>query len=161
MRVAASGNQQLRQVGIDDVFRLPRRGRRLAELAENRARQAALLLGFGLGAFFEGILLHPVATLFYMAVWALSVAGVLLLWLAVRGPGPLPASRTFVGYFLVGWGVFNMFEGALRHDLANEWLVFASGLGFVLVGVILSRMRDEHIIERRSGQERRSGSPVR
>jgi uncharacterized membrane protein len=126
-----------------------------------RARQAALLLGFGLGAFFEGILLHPLATLFYLAIWALTVAGVLLLWLAVRGPGALPASRTFVGCFLVGWGLFNMFEGVLRHDLAHEWLIFASGLGFVLVGVILARMRDEHIIERRSGQERRSGSPVR
>jgi uncharacterized membrane protein len=135
--------------------------RSYCDMRTNRARQAALLLGFGLGAFFEGILLHPVVTLFYMAVWALTVAGVLLLWLAVRGPGPLLASRSFVGYFLVGWGIFNMFDGVLRHDLAREWLVFASGLGFVLVGVILSRMRDEHIIERRSGHERRSGSPVR
>lgn len=126
-----------------------------------RARQAALLLGFGLGAFLEGILLHGIATFFYMAVWVVTVAGVLLLWLAVRGPGPLPASRSFAAYFLFGWGVFNMFEGVLRHDLADEWLVFATGLGFVLLGFLLSRMRDEHIIERRSGTERRSGSPVR
>ena len=126
-----------------------------------RARQSALLLGFGLGAFFEGILLHPIGTLFYMTVWVLTVAGVVLLWYAVRGPGPLPASRSFAGYFLVGWGVFNMFEGVLRHDLADDWLVFATGLGFVLLGVVVSRMRDEHIIERRSGYERRSGSPVR
>jgi uncharacterized membrane protein len=126
-----------------------------------RARQSALLLGFGLGAFFEGILLHPIGTLFYMTVWVLTVAGVVLLWYAVRGPGPLPASRSFAGYFLVGWGAFNMLEGVLRHDLADEWLIFASGLGFVLLGVIVSRMRDEHIIERRSGYERRSGSPVR
>src|SRR5205814_5869233 len=108
-----------------------------------RARQAALLLGFGLGAFFEGILLHPIATLLYMAVWVLTIAGVALLWWAVSGPGPLPASRSFVAYFLVGWGVFNMFEGVLRHNLADEWLVFASGLGFALLGFILSRMRDE------------------
>lgn len=126
-----------------------------------RARQAALLLGLGLGAFFEGILLHPVATLFYMAVWVITLAGVVLLWSAVRGPGPLPASRSFVAYFLVGWGVLNMFEGILRHDLADDWLVFAAGLGFVLLGVILSRMRDERVIERRSGHERRSDSPVR
>ena len=126
-----------------------------------RARQAALLLGFGLGAFFEGILLHHIATLFYMAVWALTVAGVLLLWLAMRGPGPLPASRSFIAYFLGGWGVFNMCEGVLRHDLADEWLIFATGLGFLLLSLILSRMRDEHIIERRSGRERRSDSPVR
>ena len=126
-----------------------------------RARQAALLLGFGLGAFFEGILLHPIATLFYMAVWVATAAGVLLLWVAVRGPGPLPGSRSFAAYFLVGWGVFNMFDGVLRHDLADQWLVFATGLGFVLLGFILSRMREEHIIERRSGYERRSDSPVR
>ena len=134
---------------------------RICDMRTTRARQAALLLGFGLGAFFEGILLHPVATLFYLAVWALTVAGVVLLWLAVRGPGPLPASRSFVAYFLLGWGVFNMFEGVLRHNLADEWLVFATGLGFVLLGFIVSRMRDEHLIERRSGYERRSGSPVR
>jgi uncharacterized membrane protein len=130
-------------------------------MRNTRARQAALLLGFGLGAFFEGILLHPLATLFYMAAWVVTAAGVLLLWLAVRGPGPLPASQGFVARFLVGWGVFNMFEGVLRHDLADEWLIFATGLGFVLLGFILSRLRDEHIIERRSGAERRSGSPIR
>ena len=126
-----------------------------------RARQAALLLGVGLGAFFEGILLHRVAGVFYMVAWLLCVGGVLLLWLSVRGPGPLPSTRAFVGYFLVGWGVFNMVEGLLRHDLANEWLVFATGVGFVLVGVIVSRLRDVHIIERRSGDDRRSGSPIR
>jgi uncharacterized membrane protein len=126
-----------------------------------RARYAALLLGVGLGAFFEGILLHRVAGFFYMAAWALCVGGVLLLWLALRGPGPLPSTRSFVGHYLVGWGVFNMLEGLLRHDLAREWLVFATGVGFVLVGVIVSRMRDEHIVERRSGYDRRSGSPVR
>ncbi len=96
-----------------------------------------------------------------MAVWAVTALGVLLLWLAVRGPGPLPASRSFVAHFLAGWGVFNMFEGVLRHDLAQEWLVFATGLGFLLLGFLLSRMRDEHLIERRSGYERRSDSPVR
>jgi len=132
-----------------------------AGMRTTRARYAALLLGLGLGAFFEGILLHRVAGVFYMAAWALCVGGVLLLWLSVRGPGPLPSTRAFIGHFLVGWGVFNMAEGLMRHDLAREWLVFASGAGFVLVGVIVSRMRDEHIIERRSGYDRRSGSPVR
>jgi hypothetical protein len=39
--------------------------------------------------------------------------------------------------------------------------VFATGLGFLLLGFLLSRMRDEHLIERRSGYERRSDSPVR
>jgi len=130
-------------------------------MRSTRARQAALLLGLGLGAFFEGILLHRVSGVFYMVAWALCVGGVLLLWFSVRGPGRLPSTRVFIGHFLVGWGVFNMVEGLARHDLAREWLVFATGVGFVLVGVIVSRMRDEHIIERRSGYDRRSGSPVR
>jgi uncharacterized membrane protein len=126
-----------------------------------RARQAGLLLGFGLGAFFEAILFHPIAGFFYLIIWALTVGGIALLWWAVRGPGPLPSTRSFTGYFLGGWGLFNMAEGVLRHNLADEWLVFATGLGFVLLGIIVSRMRDEHIIERRSGSERRSESPVR
>ncbi len=127
-----------------------------------RARQAALLLGFGLGAFLEGILLHPIAGVFYMAAWALTVAGVVLLWSAVRGPGPLPSGRNFVGTYLIGWGAFNMVEALLRHDLLQDWLIFATGLGFVLLGFFLVRWRgDEHIIERRSGYDRRSASMVR
>ena len=126
-----------------------------------RAKQAALLLGFGLGAFFEAMLMHPLAGLFYLMLWALCIAGVVLLWAAVRGPGPLPSGRGFAAFFLLGWGLFNMLEGVIRHDLAAEWLVFASGLGFALLGAIVSRMRDERIIERRSGADRRSGSPVR
>jgi uncharacterized membrane protein len=126
-----------------------------------RAKQAALLLGLGLGAFFEGILMHPLGGALYMAMWVVCTAGVALLWTAVRGPGPLPSGRGFVGFFLIGWGVLNMLEGLLRHDLAKDWLVFASGLGFVLLGTLLSRMRDEHLIERRSGYDRRSDSPVR
>ena len=126
-----------------------------------RAKQAALLLGLGLGAFFEGILMHPLAGAFYMAMWVVCMGGLALLWTTVRGPGPLPSGHGFVGFFLIGWGVFNMFEGILRHDLGKEWLVFATGLGFVLLGALVSRMRDEHLIERRSGADRRSGSPVR
>lgn len=126
-----------------------------------RAKQAALLLGLGLGAFFEGILMHPLGGALYMAMWVVCAAGIALLWTAVRGPGPLPSGHGFAGFFLIGWGVFNMLDGLLRHDLAKEWLVFATGLGFVLLGVLVSRMRDEHLIERRSGSDRRSGSPVR
>ena len=127
----------------------------------SRAKQAALLLGFGLGALFEAILMHPLGGFLYLGVWALCVAGVALLWAAVRGPGPLPSGHGFAGFFFIGWGSFNMLEGLLRHELGREWLVFATGLGFALLGGILSRIRDERVIERRSGYDRRSGSPVR
>jgi uncharacterized membrane protein len=126
-----------------------------------KASQAALLLGFGLGAFFEGILLHNLAGFFYLAAWAITVGGIVLLWSAVRGPGPLPSGRAFVGSYVVGWGGFNIVEALARHDLSRDWLLFGTGVGFVLLGVILRRMREDDILERRSGYDRRSASPLR
>lgn len=126
-----------------------------------RAIQAALLLGFGLGAFFEGILLHSVTGFFYLGAWAICVAGVVLLWSAMRGPGPLPSGRTFVGSYAIGWGVFNVIEALVRHDISRDWLLFATGVGFVLLGVVLRRMQEHSFIERRSGLDRRSASPLR
>ncbi len=122
----------------------------------NKIRTAGLLLGFGLGAFLEGILMHPVVGTFYIFIWAVTVGGVLTLWSAIRGPGPLPSGRIFIAHALLGWGVFNMLEGIANHDLRTEWLVFASGLGFVLLGALLLYMRQSHFFERRSGYDRRS-----
>lgn len=127
----------------------------------NKVRTAGLLLGFGLGAILEGILMHPVIGTFYIFIWALTVGGVLTLWSAVRGPGPLPSGRILVAYALLGWGVFNMLEGAVNHNMRTEWLVFASGAGFALLGMLILWIREDHFIERRSGYDRRSGSPVR
>ena len=127
----------------------------------NKVHTAGLLLGFGLGAFLEGILMHPVVGTFYIFVWAITVGGVLTLWSAIRGPGRLPSGRIFMAYALLGWGVFNMIEGIASHDLRTEWIIFASGMGFALLGALLIWMREEHFIERRSGFDRRSGSPVR
>ena len=133
----------------------------VCRMRSTRATQAAALLGFGLGAFFEGILLHNVAGLGYLAAWAICVAGVVLLWSAVRGPGPLPSGRGFVGAYAIGWGGFNVIEALARHDLTRDWLLFATGVGFVLLGVILRRMQELSFIERRSGVDRRSASPLR
>ena len=127
----------------------------------NKIRSAGLLLGFGLGAFLEGILLHPMVGTFYIFIWAISVGGVLTLWSALRGPGPLPSGREFVACAFIGWGLFNTLEGVASHSLRTEWLVFATGAGFVLLGVLVIYMREEHFIDRRSGYDRRSGSPIR
>jgi len=126
-----------------------------------RANQAALLLGFGLGAFFEGILLHNTVGFLYLAAWAITVGGVVLLWSSIRGPGPLPSGRSFVGSYAIGWGTFNVVEALARHDLSRDWLLFGTGVGFLLLGVALRRMQEHTFFERRSGLDRRSGSPVR
>jgi uncharacterized membrane protein len=124
----------------------------------SRARHAGLLLGIGLGAFLEGILLHPIAGLFYMVAWAVTAGGVLMLWSALRGPGPLPAGREFIGHLLIGWGLFDVVEYLGRHDLSEDWLLLAVGAGFALLGVALAAGRGEPMVERRSGSDRRSVS---
>jgi uncharacterized membrane protein len=126
-----------------------------------RARHAGLLLGIGLGAFLEGMVLHPIAGLFYTVAWLAIAAGVLLLWSALRGPGPLPSSRDFAGHLLVGAGIFHIVEYLGRHDLAGDWLIFAVGAGLTLLGLAFALLRPEPVIERRSGFERRSASPLR
>ena len=126
-----------------------------------KANQSALLLGVGLGAYFEGMLFHPIAGFFYFVAWALSVAGVVMLWSSMRGPGPLPAGRAFIGSYLIGWGAFNIVEALARHDLSTDWLLFGTGVGFVVLGFVLQKMREDAFLERRSGFDRRSALPLR
>jgi uncharacterized membrane protein len=162
-----------------------------------RARNAALLIGVGLGGFLDGIVLHQIAhwhqmlssTLppttveamqrnmaadgwFHLVMWAVTFAGILVLWGAIRGPGPLPSTRTLLGYMVIGWGAFNIVEGIIDHHLlelhhvrdlpthmeAYDWIFLALSLGLVLVGLA---MRDgkgrvpASAIERRTGRDRR------
>lgn len=105
--------------------------------------------------------MHGVAGFLYLAAWALTVGGVALLWAAIRGPGPLPSGRAFVGDYAIGWGVFNVVDALARHDISQDWLLFGTGVGFVLLGAILRRMEEHSFIERRSGLDRRSASPLR
>ena len=105
-------------------------------------RPAAIVLGLGLGGFFDGIVFHqllqwhhmlssttPVDTvaglqlntlfdgLFHGATWILTVVGLWLLVGAARGGLPLESGRTFVGGILAGWGAFNLVEGLVDHYL--------------------------------------------
>ena len=115
--------------------------------AVERQRPAVLpgvLLGVGLGGFVDGIVLHQILQwhhmltstgdqpadtvagleantladgLFHVLAWAFVVAGTLLTvreWRAGRRPPPWP---TLVGLLLIGWGSFNLVEGAVNHHL--------------------------------------------
>ena len=102
----------------------------------------AVVLGVGLGAFVDGIVLHqllgwhhmtsavdPPTTLealerntvadglFHAMAWVATLAGVVLLWRAAgiarrRAPGVLLA-----GGLLVGFALFNLVEGTVNHFL--------------------------------------------
>ena len=101
----------------------------------------AILLGIGLGGFFDGIVLHQVLQwhhllsshappdsianlelntladgLFHATTWVITLIGVVSLWSSMRHGAHLAASR-LVGGMLAGWGGFNVVEGLVNHQL--------------------------------------------
>jgi uncharacterized membrane protein len=169
-------------------------------MQNSRARNAALLLGVGLGGFLDGIVLHqivhwhnmlsarvPPVTLqaarinmaadgwFHLAMWLVTLAGVLLLWSSSRERRPLPPTRAFAGYLFVGWGSFNLVEGIIDHHVLElhhvrdlpqhlpwyDWaFLLGAGIGFIVLGAWLcsgSRQR-RFATERRSGPDRRASA---
>ncbi|MCD6044188.1 MAG: hypothetical protein K0R40_3791 [Burkholderiales bacterium] len=134
-----------------------------------RARNAALLLGVGMGGFLDGIVLHQIAQWHQMLSAAVPPET-----MAVRGAGRLPSTRSLCGYMLVGWGAFNLAEGIVDHHLLElhhvrdlplhvplyDWIfLFVGGVGFILAGLAMldGLGRPAPVgTERRSGFDRRS-----
>jgi uncharacterized membrane protein len=54
---------------------------------------------------------------FHAGVWAITAAGILLLWRAGRTGGANLSGRLLAGGLLMGWGLFNLVEGAIDHHL--------------------------------------------
>ena len=103
---------------------------------------AGALLGIGLGGFVDGILLHQLlqwhhmltarlpATdlvnlkvnmvwdgLFHAFTWLTTVAGLALLWRATGRPDVARSTPAFGGSLALGWGLFNVVEGMIDHEL--------------------------------------------
>ena len=105
---------------------------------------AGLLLGIGLGGFVDGIVLHqilqwhhmltsegghPASTvagleantladgLFHAFAWLAVCVGVWLLWRAGPAAAVALRGRRLVGLMLAGWGLFNLVEGIVDHQL--------------------------------------------
>ena len=136
------------------------------------ATAAGIFLGLGLGGFFDGILLHqmlqwhhmvtsagfPTNTLgnwelstlldglFHLSTYAFSLTGLLLLWRAARKPHVQWSSKTLWGTLLIGFGIFNLVEGNIDHQilglhhvdetiLPEQWIYW--DLGFLLWGALM------------------------
>src|SRR5918992_1566205 len=93
----------------------------------------SVLLGLGLGGFFDSIILHqilqwhhmlsavkPIDTvrgleintlgdgLFHLGTYSLTVAGLVLLWRRLHQQHRPVSTVTLIGGLLLGWGVFNL-----------------------------------------------------
>jgi uncharacterized membrane protein len=130
---------------------------------------AGILLGAGLGGFVDGIVLHQILQwhnmlsgqlppdtlvrakvnmywdgLFHAAVWVLTVVGLAMLWSAT-GRADVPHSgRTLLGGLLLGWGLFNVVEGIIDHEVLGLHHVYEytpnhlpADLGFLGFGLLL------------------------
>jgi uncharacterized membrane protein len=126
---------------------------------------AGLVLGVGLGGFADGILLHQIlqwhnmlsATtppvdlvsmkynmlwdgLFHAVTWTMCAIGIGLLFRAGRREDVAWSGRLLVGSMIGGWGLFNLIEGLIDHQLLGIHHVHpgdgqvAWDVGFLLVG---------------------------
>ncbi|KMO42815.1 membrane protein [Methylobacterium variabile] len=127
-----------------------------------------LLIGLGLGGFFDGIVLHqllqwhhmlsswyPITSLealelntrwdgyFHSATYVLAVLGIFLLWRR----GFSQDGRALAGTVLLGWGAFNLVEGLIDHQIlgvhhVNETVSRAAwpwwDAGFLLWGAAMA-----------------------
>ena len=103
-----------------------------------------MVLGTGLGGFFDGIVLHQIlgwhhlicttttcqATtvqhlkiqnaqdgVFHLGLWIITITGIVLLFRAMcRQAQPAPGNQ-LAGAILIGWGGFNFVEGILDHQI--------------------------------------------
>jgi uncharacterized membrane protein len=101
-----------------------------------------VLLGVGLGGFFDGIVLHQVLQwhhlvstrfppdsvanlelntladgIFHFATWLITVLAVFVLWTELRRSDARPGWPLLLGGLLAGWGGFNVVEGVVDHQL--------------------------------------------
>ena len=132
----------------------------------------AFVLGLGLGGFIDGIALHqilqwhhmltgenggePMSTVagleantvvdgfFHLATWILVVVATTLLVRAWQRGELAPPWHMHVGLVLAGWGVFNLVEGVIDHQLLGLHHVrddlggpLGWDLGFLALGALL------------------------
>jgi uncharacterized membrane protein len=132
---------------------------------------AGVMFGLGLGGFFDGIVLHqllqwhhmlstwyPINTLenlklntrwdgiFHSTTYVFVVIGLFIFWRAAHRRHLQWLSRMLLGSVLLGWGLFNLVEGVVDHQIlgvhhVNEtvhpgrrWLWDA---GFLLWGILM------------------------
>jgi uncharacterized membrane protein len=104
---------------------------------------AGILLGLGLGGFFDGIVFHQLLQwhhmltsagynpdtvpnleinvlwdgLFHLATYAFTALGLFILWRRSRHPHRRWPGKLLLASMLMGFGVFNVIEGLINHQI--------------------------------------------
>jgi uncharacterized membrane protein len=141
------------------------------QLGDRRVQLSGILLGLGFGGFFDGIVFHQILQwhhmvshvdryptntvagledntladgLFHVGTLALTVIGVAILWSARRDIRTWWSTRGFVGLIVAGWGLFNVVEGLINHQILgvhrvkeNAGNLLAWDLAFLAWGAIM------------------------
>ena len=147
------------------------------EAARRRWMWGGVFLGLGLGGFFDGIVIHQILQwhhmvsseylpnsvrnlqintfadgLFHAVTYVFTVLGVFLLWAGTRSQHATWRTPALIGTLLFGWGLFNVVEGLINHQilgvhhvrpgpyqLAYDVAFLIWGAGMLLVGWRLMR----------------------
>jgi len=138
---------------------------------EAPSKTSAILYGLGLGGFVDGIALHqilqwhhmvsnvqdyPVTTVaglevntladgfFHVATWSLVLVGSITAIIAWRQGRLAPSWGFHFGLVLAGWGIFNVVEGLIDHQLLGVHHVrddlgapLSWDIGFLIFGALL------------------------
>jgi uncharacterized membrane protein len=146
---------------------------------------AALLLGIGLGGFVDGILLHQILQwhgmlssvvppldlvaekynmfwdgVFHALTWATTLTGLILLFRAGTMRNVPWSGRLLAGCMLAGWGLFNLVEGLVDHQILGihhvrpgphelAWdlgFLGLGGVGLITLGFAIARGYREEAI---------------
>ena len=132
---------------------------------------AGTVIGMGMGGFVDGILFHQILQLhnmlsnvvrrdsllneqinmvwdgfFHAFTWTCVAVGIFLLWRAIKRPDVLLSDKAFVGAILFGFGLFNLVEGTIDHEILQIHHVYQNGnhllwdLVFLAAGILLMVM---------------------
>src|SRR4051812_5158222 len=103
---------------------------------------AGIFFGLGLGGFFDGIVFHQVLQwhhmvsswypidsipnlelntrwdgFFHSATYVFVVVGLFILWRTAHRRHLLWSNKLLAGTLLLGWGIFNVVEGVIDHEV--------------------------------------------
>ena len=133
---------------------------------------AGILFGLGLGGFFDGIVLHQILQwhhmvtsagyppndvrnleintlwdgIFHASTYVFVLLGLIILWKRAHRTHVRWSGKLLAGTMLMGFGIFNLFEGVVDHHLLGihhvnetvpqeQWIYW--DLGFLIWGAVM------------------------